>query len=416
MKFNAAVAACVLASSVCWGTPSSAQVRAPLDDRPAATSEALRTAVDAAWKRALGSHETQAAVRRAQAERLAADRLWATPPALEIQHRNDRLQSDAGKRETEVGLAWPLWLPGQRASHQAQAQADIDRASAAERAARWQVAGMVREAAWRLITERIEREELVQEVDVLRRLHGDVERRVQAGDLARADALAARAEWLAAQSRLGELEQRQEEARIRWQELTGSDDVPPTDRIRERERISADRTHPELDAAERAVELARRRLELVRLSTREAPELKVGMRQDVSGGVEGTHNSLQIGIRVPFGTNDRNLPLEAAAASELDVAAASERRLRARIDADVASARAALESARRQAEAQAERARLLRERADLIDRSFRAGEGALPDLLRALGAAAQAHAAAARQAAAVDQTRARLNQALGVLP
>ena len=58
----------------------------------------------------------------------------------------------------------------------------------------------------------------------------------------------------------------------------------------------------------------------------------------------------------------------------------------------------------------------LRERATLIDKSFRAGETPLPELLRALNTAAQAESAVARQTAALGLARARLQQSLGILP
>ena len=74
------------------------------------------------------------------------------------------------------------------------------------------------------------------------------------------------------------------------------------------------------------------------------------------------------------------------------------------------------DAAQVQLDAEAARTRLLRERAILIDKSFRAGETPLPDLLRALSAAAQADSAVARQTAALGLARARLQQALGLLP
>jgi outer membrane protein, heavy metal efflux system len=104
------------------------------------------------------------------------------------------------------------------------------------------------------------------------------------------------------------------------------------------------------------------------------------------------------------------------ALSELDVAQTHEQRLRERVDSDVAAARDAQRSAQAQLDAETERARLLRERATLIDKSFRAGETPLPDLLRALAAASEADSAVARQTAALGLARARLQQAFGLLP
>ena len=154
----------------------------------------------------------------------------------------------------------------------------------------------------------------------------------------------------------------------------------------------------------------------MRRSRRDAPELTVGVQQDTPGRAESSQGSLVVGLRLPFGTDDRNRPLEAAALAELDVAQTHEQRLRERLDSDIAAARDAQRSAEAQLDAETARARLLRERAALIDKSFRAGETPLPDLLRALAAAAQADSAATRQTAALGFARARLQQALGLLP
>ena len=69
-----------------------------------------------------------------------------------------------------------------------------------------------------------------------------------------------------------------------------------------------------------------------------------------------------------------------------------------------------------QLEAERQRSALLRERASLIDRSFKAGETPLPELLRALAAATQADTSFARQQVALGLALARLQQSLGILP
>jgi len=384
--------------------------------RPSASS-VLRDAVEAAWQRAASARESQAGRRRAEADAQASRRLWAAPPSIELAHRDDRLQSNAGRRETEVAVSWPLWLPGQRSATEELARAAVDRAATFERASRLDIAGLVRENAWQGVAAAAEYDQLGAHVDVLRKLYDDVARRVAAGDLARADALAAQAEWLAMQVQAGEAAQRLEQSRVRWRELTGLGGPPSAQAITEAPEPSERHAdHPELHAAAQAVAHARRRLDLVRSSVREAPELKLGMRQDVSGGLEGTHHSLSVGIRVPLGTKDRNLPLVVGASTDLDVAQAIEQRLRARVDADVQIARAALDAAQRQLAVENERAGLLHERASLMERSFRAGETALPDLLRALDASSQASSAVARQKVFVGRAGARLQQAMGILP
>jgi outer membrane protein TolC len=123
-----------------------------------------------------------------------------------------------------------------------------------------------------------------------------------------------------------------------------------------------------------------------------------------------------VGLRMPLDTVARNHPLETAALAELEVARNHEARTLERIERDIASAREAQRASRMQREAESARARLLRQRATLIERSFQAGESPLPELLRALAAAAQADSAVARQDAALGLAHARLQQALGVMP
>ena len=102
--------------------------------------------------------------------------------------------------------------------------------------------------------------------------------------------------------------------------------------------------------------------------------------------------------------------------TELDVLRLQEQRLRERQAAEASTARQALDSMEQQVAKEQARLALLRERAQLLDKSFRAGETPLPDLLRAVASAAQAEGALARQLSAVGAARARLNQALGVTP
>ena len=123
-----------------------------------------------------------------------------------------------------------------------------------------------------------------------------------------------------------------------------------------------------------------------------------------------------IGLRLPLGNDVRNKPLQAAAQSALDSALAEQIRLRLTLETEQASAVGAVQAAKAQVELQRQRASLLRQRRDLIDKSFQAGQGALPDLLLAGHSAAQADVDLARQTAALGAAQARLLQSEGVLP
>jgi cobalt-zinc-cadmium efflux system outer membrane protein len=378
------------------------------------TRIALKSALAAAWQRSVAAREAGAQQRGADAARTAADALWARPPALELGRREGR-SSASGQNETDLGLAWPLWLPGQRSARQTTAELQTQLAQEQMRALQLRLAGELRELAWGLRLLQAELAQAQAQQQVLQALADDVARRVRAGDLARADAMAARAELLAAQAQLQEATQRLAEARARWQVLTGQALDPDTAEPEAPGDAMLGESHPELALAQRRLAFSRSRLELVQHSRRDAPELSVGYRQEQSPS-SSAQNSLGVKLRLPLGTQDRYLPLEAAALGELEVAETTAQRLREQLAAALETARLALRSAEARREAERERADLLQERAGLLRRAFAAGELALPELLRALNTASQAQAARTRQEAALGLARARYQQALGWLP
>ena len=384
------------------------------------TAADLAEAVEAAWQRAAESREAEALRRRAEAGRIVVGSTWAAPPAFELSRREKRWDGGAGQgSETEAGLALPLWMPDQREARLAVSDAEGRLAGAAARAGRLQIAGRVREAAWRIAAEQALHETQAAQAGLFERLAQDVQRRVAAGDLARADALAAQAEWLDAQEALAGAIQRLTEARSQWRVLAGLDDVPvppATSGAPQATPQALPSLHPDLQLAELTVEHAQRNLDAVRKDRRDPPELLLRLRRDAPGAVGGSQNSVGIGVRIPFGTDARNAPLQAAALSAADSAQLALARTRERLGAAEQMARSGLRAAEAQHDASRTRAALLRERAGLVQRSFDAGETPLPELLRVLSAAAQAEAALARRQAALGLAQARLQQALGILP
>lgn len=384
----------------------------------------LAQAVEAAWQRATQAREAEGQTQRATAERVAISSLWAAPPAVEFSYRDDRWQTSAGRREAEAGLAWPLWLPGQRNARGAVVDADVELSRAAVQAGRLHFAGLVREAAWGIAAQKAESDLADAQVRSLQEISDDVRRRVKAGDLAHADGLAAQSEALAAQSAQMAARQRLSASLSQWTTLTGIALAPDLTSVPVSGGAAvspggahfAVETHPDARVAALTVERARKRLDVVAATRRDPPELLLRIRQDTPGRGESAQNSIGVGLRIPLGTASRNQPLQAAALSELDVALTTKQRTEERLAADAAIAQAAVHTAEQQLKADRQRLALLRERAALIDRSFKAGETPLPELLRAFAAATQAEASFARQHAALGLARARLQQSLGMLP
>jgi outer membrane protein TolC len=377
----------------------------------------IAQAVDSAWRRAVAAKEAAGQLNRAEAEKLAALRFWAKSPSLEFTRRDDQLQTDTGLKETEVGIVWPVWLWGQRSAQNALASSALTRANLNAHASRLKVASEVREVIWFLKEAEAEFNEAVRLSVTLAQLADDVDRRVNAGDLARADGMAAHGERLAALAFQAESSQKLAIARARWTNLTGMT-TPLTESaaIEKTSDLKSPQEHPELLLAIQSADESRRKLELVEASNREAPEVKVGMRQDIAARNQSDKTSLVVGFRVPLGTSDRNRPLLATAAADVEVTTTHEQRTRERIESEHELAKQALNIATQQLQSAKQRSDVLAERTTLIEKSFKAGETSLPDFLRALSLSSQAQSAYLRQVAKTHFATARFNQSLGVTP
>lgn len=429
-NFPRRVAGLVAAGALALGLAPPLAAQATTD---VASPSVLRSALDAAWQRAAAARAVDLLRAQAEVERATAAAFGPAPPALALGLRSDRLHRDRGAREAELGIVLPLWPAGERGARAAAAAAALAQAEAAAGVARLELAGALREAAWTVALRRAELAAAAGQVSALTRLADDVDRRVRAGESAPADAMGAHAERLGAQAQHAEAAQRLLEAAAQWRALTGLADPPdelpteggadavaagrPADAAADRSAPPAlPAAHPQRRLARQGVEAARQRLRLTQATPRAAPELSLGLRRSEPGFGQPHEDSVVLGLRLPLGAAPVHGLRVAAAQAELDQAEAAERELQARLDAALAVAWQAPAAARAQVDAEAGRARLLHERAALVERAWRAGEAALPELLRALAAAAQADAALARQRASLGLAQARLQQALGAEP
>ncbi|MDP1633446.1 MAG: hypothetical protein Q8L69_02035, partial [Gallionellaceae bacterium] len=102
---------------------------------------ALAQALEQAWRLHPPAAALDAREAEARAARDVAASLTPEPGAVSIGSRNDRLNRNLGKQEYEVELATPLWLPGQKAAREAEADSRILDASAKRSALRAELAG-----------------------------------------------------------------------------------------------------------------------------------------------------------------------------------------------------------------------------------------------------------------------------------
>lgn len=378
----------------------------------------LGQVVEAAWQRSTQAKEVEGQMQQSAAQRSTIASPWAAPPALEWSYRDERWHTSAAGQETELGVLWPLWRPGQRQARSAALQVDVALSQATLQAGRLSVAALVREAAWSIAAQKAEIALLQAQVQSLQDLAKDVRRRITAGDLAPAEALLAQVEVLAAQATLWDAHQRLYTSETQWAQLTGSRPIPelaPEPVAPHTDRLALD-THPEAVMAALAVERARKRLDVLTLTPSDPPELVVRLRQEKAARGASAQHSLGIGLRIALGTDSRNQPLQAVALSELEIALNAQQRTEERLIAQAALALAQLKTAQQQVQIQAQRSTLLREHAALIEQSFKAGQTPLPQWMRSLAAGVQADTSLVRQQAALGLAHARLQQSLGILP
>lgn len=378
-----------------------------------AHGQTLQQVFEKAWSLAPQARVVEARRGEAEASRLQAGSLLADAPRISIGQRSDRWNDDRGKREEEIGLSLPLWLPAQKSARSALADADLAEQKEATAATRLLVAGELRQALWNLLLARQEASLAEQRLKLLRALEADVARRVKVGELARTDLLLASQESAAAQGTQLDAEARVLRAAQRYRVLTGSEALPgdPHEALRE-----PPAPHPRLAAAQAGSTQARAGLQLAQTSTRDAPSLGVQMRRerDVYGAAQ--RDSVGFTFTLPLATEARNAPQIARANTALIDAESRLQRLQAEIEAEQQEATHWLATSRQALQLAEAREQAASERLLLLKRSFTLGEAPLPELLRAQAAASEAGLELARAKVRLSAAHAALNQARGITP
>lgn len=382
----------------------------------------LKQAFETAWARqpeARGGDLRRAA---ADARRDAAGNWLVAAPSLEMSAKSDRVNSDKGTREYDVGVGLPLWLPGERGGAQALADAEGDALSSRLRAAQLRVAAEVRDAWWAAVFAAIEVEVATARLKNAEQLAGDVGRRVRAGDLSRADQHQAEGGVATAQALLAEISSAQVTAGQRLRSLLGTSARVPAEPVTENVPTALvnapidEASHPVLREITDRAEAARKAKALAQTQTRANPQLLLATTRERGTYSEAYENSLTVGVRIPFGADNRQRARIVTAEAE---AVEAETRLeyeREQVFAAVDAARARADAVRLQLAAAERRAQLARETRGFYDKSFRLGESDLPTRLRVELEAYEADRQLARSRVVAAQAVSQLRQALGLLP
>ncbi|CAN7330770.1 TolC family protein [Acidovorax sp. Leaf78] len=378
----------------------------------------LKSLFERAWER---QPEAQsAALRResAQAARSGASSWTAEPAALELSRKSDRPGSNQGSREYEVGVALPLWLPGERARKAALGDAEIKAVESRRLAAQLQLAATVREAWWTLQRAQAELGLAQDRLQNAQRLAADVARRFKAGDMSRADQTQADAAVAQAEAAVAEATGARDVAQAALAAWGGNvvlaDGTDPEAEALPAPGLPAD--HPAVADWQDQAAVARRAADLAAVQTRANPELTVAATRGREQAGERYLQSFTVGVRVPLGGGDRARAKETAARADALDAEVRARVEQDRLVADVAAATARVKATQAQREAMARHAALARDTRGFIDKAFRLGEADWPTRLRVELEAVQAERQWARARIDAAAAVSTLRQALGLLP
>lgn len=411
--------------------PATAQTRFPQTEAPASTAStastsaagpalSLRQAFDAAWERqpdALSLPQRRAA----SAASVQVARAWTPEPAaLEWSVKTGQLASSPGHLELVVGVSTPLWLPGERDRSIALATAEQKALNGRLATAQWRIAGAVREAWWAAHLAGIDASAAQARLRNARQLIGDVARRVQVGDMSRADRHQAEANLAAAQAEAASAAAAYTQALQGLRGLVGLRPPEPLPGTAEAEPAEApDRllaAHPLLRELAEQAEVARRARELAGVQTRVSPEVELQATRERGAFGERFEQSFTLALKVPFASGDRRQAKAALAAVGQIEAEALLANEQGRLAAEAEAAAARVAGARLALEAAERRAVLARETRGFFDGAFRLGQADLPTRLRIEFDASEAERQAARARGELARAISSTRQALGLLP
>lgn len=391
-------------------------------DNTAATTTgaaSLKEVFETAWQRQPEARALQSRRDAAQAQAKAAGLLSPEAPSLEISQRSDQATGNNGVRETEVGIAVPLWLPGQRTASAELAQAEISFVERRVLASQLRLASSVRDAWWSWQRARVDAELAREQLTNARRLAADVAKRTQAGDLARSDQHQAEGAVAAAEALAAQAQAASAVASAQLAALTGGIAAPDSihNGTGEPSPVSSQTArHPLLAELEDRIAVAERTAKLINTQKRANPELTVTTTRDRGAFGERYGQTVLIGVRVPFGAGPRYDARVATAQAEAIEVQSQLTLERDRIQADQRGAASRVEAARTQLDAAQRRARLARESRGFFDKSFRLGETDLPTRLRIEAEAVEAERQEARSRIDLASAISAWRQSLGLLP
>ncbi|NOT85932.1 MAG: TolC family protein [Methylococcaceae bacterium] len=312
----------------------------------------------------------------------------------------------------------PLWNIGQRDAEQRVATFAGNQALAQADALKLRVAGLVRNALWAIALASLDYEQTQIEVRTLEKLLAKVARRVELGDLPRADALLAKTELLQKHSILAMTEAELMHARKRYLSITQGAKLPGEYQELLVNLTSIQQNHPVSIAINSQIERKQAEIKAAALIGSGQTSVAIGINSDEGNDSRSNKTeSFNIGVTVPFGGEAHTLnPHLAALNVELNKLFAEREQLLRDLELAHHEAEHNMEVNRVELGIAKELQTVAQEHLRMTELSFSVGEINLMDLLKIQTRTQQAVLNAKQRAVMLQRDIALYNQAVGILP
>lgn len=312
----------------------------------------------------------------------------------------------------------PLWNLGQRDAEQALAKQAESSALSQSDAVKLRVTGLVRNALWAIALATLYFEQAKAELAITDQLVAKVQRRVELGDLPRADFLLAQSELLQKRSVVTQAEAELMHARKRYSSITQMTKIPPDFQEKLVDILNIQQNHPDLVAINSRIERKQAELDALKLSGSGQSNIALGINSDkfTNDPRSNKTESFNIGVTVPFGGSAHLAPQIAAINVELNKLFAEREQLSRDLEQAHHEAEHNLEVNRAELSIANELKQIAEEHLKMTNLSFSVGEIDLIDLLKIQSGTQQALLNAKQRAVMLQRDIAFYNQAVGVMP
>jgi cobalt-zinc-cadmium efflux system outer membrane protein len=318
----------------------------------------------------------------------------------------------------DAAVEVPLWNIGQRDAEQKTAKLAQSSTLSQAEAVKLRVAGLVRGALWAMALAGLSYEQAKIELDITDQLVAKVQRRVELGDLPRADLLLAQSESLQKRSAVTQAEAELMHARKRYTSITQMTKVPGDYQEKLVELTEIQQNHPALAALNSQIERKQAELNAIKLTGSGQTNVAVGINSDrfTNDPRSNMTESFNIGVTVPFGGSAHLAPQVAAVNVELNRLIAEREQLFRDLEQAHHEAEHNLEVNRVELGIANELKKVAEEHFKMTQASFSVGEINLMDLLRIQSRTQQAVLNAKQRSVMLQRDIALYNQAVGVTP